>query len=129
VTVDAVVAGVQPSLDEPRIVAALEAAGVYRLKVTVPREQFARKAAPELFGFCDGLLVQLLVLFEAVDVWFRVRVLPVRLPSAFACSSLASACAGAYGEGRRKVLRIGGVTPHVANEHLGCRRSCHCRRG
>jgi hypothetical protein len=47
---------------------------MYCLEITVPREEFARKAAPELLGLCDGLLVQLLVLLEAVDVWFRVRV-------------------------------------------------------
>jgi hypothetical protein len=77
VTIHAVVAGIQPALKEPRIVAPLEATGVYCLEVTVPREQFACKAAPELLGLCDGLLVQLLVLFEAIDVRFRVRVFTI----------------------------------------------------
>jgi hypothetical protein len=87
---------------------------VYRLKVTVPREQFARKAAPELFGLCDGLLVQLLVLLEAVDMWFRVRVLPVWSSLAFPSLSfsLPSVCAGVDGESWRKVLGDSGVTPH-----------------
>jgi hypothetical protein len=42
VTVDAVVAGIQPAFKKPGIIAMLEAAGVYRLEIAFPREQFAR---------------------------------------------------------------------------------------
>jgi len=70
VTVNAVVAGIQSTFKEPRIIAALKATSVYGLEVAFPREQFARETSPELVGLCDGLLVQLLVLFKAVDVRF-----------------------------------------------------------
>jgi hypothetical protein len=70
VTVDAVVAGVQPAFEKPGIVTSFEAASVYGLKIAIPREQLARKTSPKLLGLCNGLLVQLLVLLEAIDVWF-----------------------------------------------------------
>lgn len=70
VAINAVVAGIQPALKEPRVVAALEATSVYCLEIAVPREQFARETTPELLGLCDGLLVQFLVLLEAIDMRF-----------------------------------------------------------
>lgn len=75
VAVDAVVAGVQPALDEPGIVAVLEAAGVDGLEVALPGEQLAGEATPELVGVLDRLLVQLLVVLEAVEMGLGVRVL------------------------------------------------------
>jgi hypothetical protein len=53
----------------------LKAARVYRLEVALPREQLAREVAPELVRVLDGLLVQLLVVLEAVEMRLLVRVL------------------------------------------------------
>jgi hypothetical protein len=70
VTVDTVVAGIQSALYEPCIVTTLKASGVDSLEIAFPREQFACKSSPELLWLCDGLLVQLLVLLEAVEMRF-----------------------------------------------------------
>jgi hypothetical protein len=40
--VDAVVAGIQSALEEPRNIAMLKRARLYRLEIAFPREQFAR---------------------------------------------------------------------------------------
>lgn len=63
VAVDAVVRGVELALDEPLGVAALEGAAVDGLEVAGPGEQLAGLVAPKLVGICDGLFVELLVLF------------------------------------------------------------------
>lgn len=67
VAVDAVERGVELALEEPGIVAVLERAAVHRLKGLAPREQLVGEPPPELLGLGDGLLVELLVLFE---VWW-----------------------------------------------------------
>jgi hypothetical protein len=70
VTVDTVVAGIQPAFEKPGIVASFKATSMYGLEIAFPREQLARKTSPKLLGLRDGLLVQLLVLLEAVEMWF-----------------------------------------------------------
>lgn len=84
VAVHAVEAGVQAALREPRIVAVLEAAGVHRLEIALPRKQLAGHTAPELLGLLDRLLVQLLVVLEAIEMRLLVRVLTETSLSAFA---------------------------------------------
>lgn len=64
--VDAVVRGVELALDEPLGVATREGAAVDGLEVAGPGEQLAGLGAPKLGGLCDGLFVELLVLF---GVW------------------------------------------------------------
>lgn len=69
VAIDAVVAGVQPALEEPAHIAVLERTILDRLEGDVPVKQFAGALSPELVGVLDGLLVEHLVFFE-VDVRF-----------------------------------------------------------
>lgn len=68
--IDAVVACIQTALDEPGVVTVLKAAGMHGLEVALPREQFAGEVTPKLVGVLDGLLVQLLVVLEAVEMGF-----------------------------------------------------------
>jgi hypothetical protein len=63
VSVDAVVGSIQLALDKPSVVSVFERAAVDGLEVAGPAEKLASFAAPELVWLCDGLLVQLSVLF------------------------------------------------------------------
>lgn len=60
----------------------LEGAGAYSLEIAFPREQLSRLLAPELLRLLDRLLVQLLVMFQTIEMRFCVRVLAVRSLSA-----------------------------------------------
>lgn len=60
-TINAIVACVESPLNEPSIVAILEASGMNSLEIPFPREQFASDSAPELLGLLNGFFVQLLV--------------------------------------------------------------------
>jgi hypothetical protein len=64
--IHAVVGGVQLALEEPSAVAVLQRAALDRLEIALPGEQLAGLAAPELFRLFDGLLVERLVLLDAL---------------------------------------------------------------
>lgn len=80
VTVNAVVRGIEAALEEPGVVAVLEAAGVDGLEVALPGQELACPLAPELVRLLDRLLVQLLVVVEALEMRF-CWVLPAKVVS------------------------------------------------
>lgn len=64
VTIDAVVGSIELTLDEPLVVAGEERAAVDGLEVAGPCEELTSLSTPEGGGICDGLFVELLVLFS-----------------------------------------------------------------
>lgn len=68
VAVDAVVRGVQTALLEPGRVAIGEGASVDGLEVAVPVKQLAGHASPELGRVLDGLVVELIIVLQVVEV-------------------------------------------------------------
>ena len=64
--IDQVVRGVELTLSEPGVVTSTQGAAVNGLGLTIPRQKLLGTIAPKLRGFCDGLLVKLLVFLE---VW------------------------------------------------------------
>jgi len=77
VAVDAVVRGVELALEEPSVVAVLEAAGLDGLEVAVPCDELAGTLGPELVWLLDRLLVELLVFVKTAEMGLA-GVLPVR---------------------------------------------------
>lgn len=64
VAVDAVVAGVELTTQEPGEVSPLEAAAADNVKVLGPGEEVAGQRSPEFRRVLDGLLMQPLVVFK-----------------------------------------------------------------
>jgi hypothetical protein len=65
VTINTVVRRIELTLQEPRVVSVLECAAVDSLEVCLPGKEFSSVLSPELVGFGDRLLVELLVLVKS----------------------------------------------------------------
>ena len=77
--VNAVVAGIEATLQEPGIVAVRESAGVGCLEVLVPVEQLACELTPELIGLFNRLFVHRPVFIEVLYVGLSGTFLKKRL--------------------------------------------------
>lgn len=79
VAIDAIEGRVQPTTDEPGIVAVLERAGVRGGEILVERQQLAGHAGPKRVGVSDRFIVELLVLVEILQMRSRGVFLEIRL--------------------------------------------------
>ncbi len=69
-TINAVVARIQPPLEEPGIVAVGKGARVNGLEISLPCQQLSSQPRPELVRLLDRLSVEFLVMLERVEVRF-----------------------------------------------------------
>ena len=75
VTVDAVERRVQLASEKPSVVTVDEGAGARGVEILVEGDELAGHAAPEGVWLADGLIVELLVLVEGLEMGFRVVLL------------------------------------------------------
>ena len=71
--IDAVVGGIELSLQEPRIVSVLEGTAVDGLEISLPGEEFASLLGPEFLRLGDRFVVELFVFVQACIVSLASR--------------------------------------------------------
>lgn len=77
--INTVVGCVQATLDKPCVVAISEGTAVHSLEISLPREQLAGHATPELVWLLNRLLPELSVVVKAIQMRLLVGVLAARI--------------------------------------------------